>query len=346
MTQAQSAAVDLTQVFSLGALSFRNRLINGDMRIPQRTPLNFINTTGWAYGQADRWLSYSSAPALAGTMGNVALASFGVTNRWWNKYTITTPPTDLSGNNLIVPMCQCIEGVNCFDLNTSPMVLSFKFNASVAGKYSLGLLVNNNGTVAQGGYVTTFDYAVANTPQIISVLIPPMPGTFLLANDNTIGIRLSIGALATGQFGTANLNQWIAGAGAYAAAGVVNWAANAGGFVMITDAQLEMGVIPTPFERRPQGVEYALCQRYFQNARGELGAYAPTGGTITAYMNFMTIMRASPSASVLGSVSYNNTSGYVVDTATPTGYRVYALVTTAGVGFVTGTNLVFNAELS
>lgn len=345
MTQAQSAAVDLTQVFSLGALSFRNRLINGDMRIPQRVGLNFNATTGWAYGQMDRWLSYSSAPSLSGTMAAAALASFGVANRWWNKYTITTPPTDLSGANLIVPMCQCIEGVNCYDLNTSPMVLSFKFNASVAGKYSLCLLANNNGTVAQGGYVTTFDYAVANTPQIITVLIPPMPGTFLLANDNTIGIRLSIGAIATGSFSTANLNQWIAAAGAYAAVGTVNWAANAGNFVMLTDAQLEMGVIATPFERRSGGLEYALCQRYYQSLSAELGAYNLSGTQITGYYQFPVVMRAAPSATVR-SVTYNNSSAYTIDTILPTGFRAFCTVTGTGTGFATGTNISFNAELS
>jgi hypothetical protein len=55
MTQAQSAAVDLTQVFSLGALSFRNRLQNGDMRVQQRTGLNTTSATGWNFGTCDRW---------------------------------------------------------------------------------------------------------------------------------------------------------------------------------------------------------------------------------------------------------------------------------------------------
>jgi hypothetical protein len=348
MTQAQSAAVDLTQVFALGALSFRNRIINGDMRIPQRSPLAAVATTGWAYGQCDRWSSYTSAPSTVASMAAASGGVFGVSNRWWTKYTVTTPPSDLTGNNMIVPLCQIIEGVNCFDLNSSPIAISFIFNAFVAGQYSVAVMVMGNGNVTQGVYVTTFNYATAQTPQVVKLIIPQMPGSFALANDSGNGIRLSIGAINTGNFQASapQVNSWVPGSGAYSAPGNVNWAANANNWVMLTDAQLEMGAVCTPFERRPQSVEYALCQRYYQTARGELGAYAPSGGTITGYMNFMTIMRASPTAAVVGSVSYNNTSGYVVDTATPTGYRVYALVTTAGVGFVTGTSLSFNAELS
>ena len=50
-----------------------------------------------------------------------------------------------------------------------------------------------------------------------------------------------------------------------------------GDFLYVTDVQLEINNSPTPFERRPFGVELALCQRYYEKSYAD--ATAP--GTAT-----------------------------------------------------------------
>lgn len=44
-----------------------------------------------------------------------------------------------------------------------------------------------------------------------------------------------------------------------------------GDFLYVTDVQLEINSSPTPFERRPYGVELVLCQRYYEK-QGNLSA--------------------------------------------------------------------------
>ena len=78
----------------------------------------------------------------------------------------------------------------------------------------------------------------------------------------------------------------------------------------ISEVQLEVGSAATEFERRPYGLELALCQRYFQIVDQMTGWYAaPTSilGTAILPVN----MRAMPTVSANGALSFlspiNNT---------------------------------------
>ena len=78
----------------------------------------------------------------------------------------------------------------------------------------------------------------------------------------------------------------------------------------IGDAQLEPGSVATPFERRPIGMERALCQRYFivgvtPAALNPLG----TTANISVPVSLPTVMRTTPVASALGvTLSFSNPS--------------------------------------
>jgi hypothetical protein len=50
-------------------------------------------------------------------------------------------------------------------------------------------------------------------------------------------------------------------------------------FIRIEAAQLEQGPYKTPFETRPVGMEFALCQRYFERIRAEDNATPLPGST-------------------------------------------------------------------
>ena len=101
------------------ALGFRNRIINGDMRIDQRSAgASFPITTGAVYGSCDRWAS------LAGTNG------------LWSQQRVTTGSTDFpfamrvqrtAGSTSTVDgyVGQVIETSNCQDLAGQSVTVSF-----------------------------------------------------------------------------------------------------------------------------------------------------------------------------------------------------------------------------
>lgn len=78
---------------------------------------------------------------------------------------------------------------------------------------------------------------------------------------------------------------------------------------ILTGVQLELGSTATPFERRPHGLEFALCQRYYQEAvigTNNYGAqYASAPNSFNGLpVAWQVVMRASPS-----SVTFNKGAG-------------------------------------
>ncbi len=95
----------------------------------------------------------------------------------------------------------------------------------------------------------------------------------------------------------------------------------------LTDVQLELGSVATPFENRPYGLELSLCQRYFRSL-GLNTAWHPIGsggvntGTVVDTTYELPIpMRRNPDLSVVGAYSnYSITDG--VGTYTPTSIAI------------------------
>jgi hypothetical protein len=285
MTQAQNLA-NLSQLYTGFPLPFRNRIMNGAARVSQRTVAAAPVNGGWFNGLADRWQMYAGAPAGALSLSILGASSFGgIPNRNWLYVTVQTPPSDLTGTNMIVPFRQVIEGVNAYDLTTGPMWLSFLFNAAVTGQYSINLLAYDTAGALIGNYPAVFNH-VAGTPKPYTFFIPQMPGTYALAGGTGPGVQLSIGALNTGtyQATAGQLNQWNTSTSAvyYTAAGNVNWAATANNYLTATDIQLELFDL-TQFERRPYTLELDLCQRYYYCiGNGSSGTIAVMNSLITA----------------------------------------------------------------
>lgn len=73
-----------------------------------------------------------------------------------------------------------------------------------------------------------------------------------------------------------------------------------GDFLYVTDVQLEVNEVATNFERRPVGVELALCQRYYwrndvsSNTNGRIGVGMVSGSACQGYMVHPAPMRIAP----------------------------------------------------
>ncbi len=272
---------------------FRNRIINGDMRIDQRNAgaavttsasypvdrFSVVNTTDGAFSaQQD-----SSAPA--GFINSV-------------KITTTTADGTLTTTQNL-NFNQRIEGTNVADLgfgsaNAKTVTLSFWVRSSLTGTF--GGALRNDG--ANRSYPFTYSISVADTWEQKSVTIAgDTTGTWLTTTG--IGLIVFFG-LGAGPDRSGTAGAWAA-SDLRSATGAVSVIGTLNATWYITGAQLEVGSVATPFERRPYGTELSLCQRYYWKITG--GTAVPFGSgfnsstTQNQIVTFFPVeMRTAPSA--------------------------------------------------
>ena len=289
----QAASPVLTSVVDHG-MQFRNRIINGDMRIDQRNAGASVTTSN-SY-PVDRFLSFNNTDgAFSAQQDSSAPAGFV------NSVKITTTTADATlTTTQQLSFQQRIEGTNVADFawgtaSAKTVTLSFWVRSSLTGTFG-GALQNN---AQDRTYPFTYSISVADTWEQKSVTIAgDTTGTWLTTTG--IGIRLFFGLGAgpdrSGTAGAWNANNNASATGAVSVIGTLNatW--------YVTGVQLEVGSVATPFERRPYGTELALCQRYYYRLKAT-AANQPfstgynTSTTVVSHVTWFPVeMRIAPSA--------------------------------------------------
>ena len=257
------------------AVGFRNRIINGDMRIDQRNAgasQTFTAAAALAYS-VDRFYGYCTGANATGQ--RVAGAT---PNEFAYQFTGAASVTAIGFGTRL-------EATNTIDLAGSTATLSVQLANS--------LLTSVTWTAF---YATTADaFGTLASPTRTQIAT----GTFTVTSTlTTYSAQISVPSAATTGIeivftvGTQTSGTWT-----------------------IDNVQLEAGLTATEFERRPIGTELALCQRYFaktfpqgvavgQNAGFQNSVssdYAYTNGAgVVANWFFPVVMRASPTVT-----SYN-----------------------------------------
>jgi len=267
-----------------GLGSFRNRIINGDMRIAQRGT-SAVVTTPPTY-TLDRWKTYLGSTGGVQTVTQQTLTASDTPYQYGFRYsqrtTMTVGPqggvTTVDQNALQ----QVIEGYNVADLNWgtsfgAPVTISFWFRSNLSTGSLIPITLRTQPT--PNTYVTTFTTTGSGTWQYVTATVPPPPNGVGFASSTSGALVLDI-AVVSGSTGT-TVNAWSAVNQPFAP-GCTYWSAQAGNYIEITGVQLEKGTVATPFEFRNYAQELALCQRYYyqitQTASGA-GQY-PAIGTI------------------------------------------------------------------
>ncbi len=256
-TLAGASADRATFLASTEGFGFRNRIINGDMRIDQRNAGASVTGNSGVY-PVDRWSfnnSQSSKFTAQRNAGSVTPPS-GFTN--YLGITSSSAYSLLSGDYFAIG--QNIEGFNVADLGygaagAQTVAVSFWVRSSLTGTFSLAVV---NSAFARG-YVTTYTVSAANTWEYKTVTIAgDTSGTWL--TDNGVGLRLYFN-LGAGSGQNVTPNTWGAWGG-WGVSGAQNVVSTNGATFYITGVQLEAGSVASPFERRDYGREEILCFRY------------------------------------------------------------------------------------
>jgi hypothetical protein len=307
MSRAREGSELITAYDAGKGLSFRNRIINGDMRIDQRNAGASVTPASGTTYLVDRFnltASQSSKFACQQNAGAVTPPT-GFTN----YLGFTSQSSYSSGSSDYFLTEQVVEGFNVADLgwgtaNAQTITISFWVRSSLTGTHS-GSLRNGDFTRS---YPFSFTVSSANTWEQKTITVAgDTSGTWL--TNNSYGIRLDFD-LGTGTTYRGTANAWAAGSyvGVTGATSVVG---TNGATFYITGVQLEAGSVATPFERRPYGTELALCQRYFEvcgrhHTGGVWGSsFGATGGTrLDLCGTFKVTKRAAPTCTSVGTITY------------------------------------------
>jgi hypothetical protein len=299
------------------AQGFRNRIINGDMRISQAaagasiTPASSgANASNFA---VDRFrIAYSQNSKLTAQQN---AGSVTPPTGFKNYLGVSVSTTATVGASDYFLVGQAIEGFNLADLewgtaNAKSITISFWAYSNTTGTF--GGAINNS--AYDRAYPFTYAISSANTWEYKTVsLSGDTTGTWLTTNGVGAYVWFSLG---TGSSRSTTASSWASGE-YYSATGATSLMGSTSNYLYITGVQLEVGSVATEFERRPYGTELALCQRYFQTWGGtnnyELMPFFGIGfstNTVEGPFTFIQPMRAAPTLSTAGTLGFLDVAAF------------------------------------
>ena len=251
-----------TSAITSGFTGFRNRIINGDMRIDQRNDgasQTFTAAAALAYS-VDRFYGYCTGANVTG-----ARVAGTAPNEFVYRYTGAASVTAIGFGTRL-------EATNTTDLAGSTATLSVQLANS--------LLTTVTWTAF---YATTADaFGTLASPTRTQIAT----GTFTVTSTlTTYSAQISVPSAATTGIEI-----------------VFTVGAQTSGTWTIDNVQLEAGSTATDFERRPIGTELALCQRYFYWINGAAVLYPPIATSTPVrrlWISFPVVMRAAPTVTAL-----------------------------------------------
>jgi len=284
-----------------GLGGFRNAIINGDFSVNQRV---FTSTTANGTYGFDRWAQLRGIGGVATyssqafTVGAPAATGYEATN----FARIVTTGQSLAADFALLQ--QAIEDVRTFA--GAQVVVSFWARAgsgtpSVSVEWAQSFGTGGSPSAAVESYVGKIQLSTSWTRYQIAYNVPSISG-------KTIGTDLNSSANVLRFFTSAGSN-YNARTGAL---GNQNATIDFWGF------QVERGTRATPLERRPVGVELALCQRYYEKSyspnvapgtNSGPGAIYVSGTSDGSSLQYHTIRFAVP----------KRTNSYVITTWTENG---------------------------
>jgi len=289
---ATTLSVDGNNINATNGINFRNRIINGDMRIDQRNAGASVtvssNNSAWS---ADRFRFDSPADQSMTFQQQTSVVPPGFT------YALkVTAGTATSNTNNQPALCHFIEGYNTADFNSGTasaktITLSFQVYSSLTGTF--GVCFENN--AGNRAYIASYTINIANTWETKTITITcDTSGTWNTTNLRGMSVFFDLGYGTN--FSAAASSAWANLSSVRGLTGGVKLAANTGATWYITGVQLEVGSVATPFERRPYGMELALCQRYY--AKSFLQGTAPAQN-VGSFAGATRIISVNPSTRVL-----------------------------------------------
>lgn len=274
----------------------KNAIINGDFDIWQRNTTQTSN----GYGSDDRWFNGNVGSTKTHSQQTFTLGQTTVPNN--PKYYSRTNVTSVAGVGNYCNKIQPIEYVKTFSGET--VTVSFYAKADAA-KYMAVEFYQNFGT---GGSPSVAVSGIAAQKVLLSTswqkftittTIPSVSGKTLgTNNDDSLNLIFWFDAGSNFNSRTGTLGQQ-------------------SGIFDISQVQVESGSVATEFEKRSNGEELALCQRYYEKLLGNISIPGIGGAQVCSAWCFSVHKRGTPTFTPVGSayVSVSVSASNVVATS-------------------------------
>ena len=344
-----SKAAELAALIGSGqAQGNKNFIINGDMQVAQRA--TGATAVGTGYYTIDRFKTHKSNDG-AFTIEQSTDNPFGTGNSL--KMAVTTADTSVAAGQYLF-LSQSIEAQNLQSLlygtsSAKTVTLSFWVKSNKTGTYVITLYKSDN-TIT----VIPVEYTIdsANTWEKKTITVTPTAGgTSLITasggaidNNNAEGLMVIFGLAWGSTYAGGTNNTWSSNSNHYSTSNQVNWMDSTSNNFYLSQVQLEIGEVATPFEHEDFGTTLRKCQRYYQRLASD-GAYdALMDGMhlvttqFFAMHSFPTTMRTEPTMtgsgtfSVLSNGSDKTPDSLIVNRATIDVMQTYSALSGGNVG--------------
>ena len=285
----------------------KNLLINGDMRVAQRSTSVTGQTAASLFGTVDRFASQIFGPTSY-DQAQVTDSPDGFTH----SFKVTTNDAfSASASNYVIPFDYRFEGQDLQHLaygtsSAKTFTLSFHIKSTKTGTYVVeAFLVATDSTVRRQAH--SYTISSANTWEKKTITFSGDTAKDIADNNlHSFGLFWWVAGGTTFTSGTL-ATSWENATQANRAVGVASSLSDDDSW-QITGVQMEVGSVATEFEHRSLGQELALCKRYYHALSTERTLYASDYGSHSfARLAAPTTMRAVPtvtataSSTVLGS---------------------------------------------
>ena len=355
-----------TVIGAASGFMFRNKIINGGMKISQRgTSFAFAHDGTTSDYILDRFkINLHNTDEYDCTVSQYSMTAAEINTTGHTKALKLLTGTAES-TILFDEFARCEykpEGQDVQDFihgtaSAKTATLSFWVKSSITGDFGFNIYRY----VSSGsGRSINLSYTInaANTWEKKTISIVGDTGGATIPNGNTSGLLL-IWQLATGSnFNSTASNSW----SDYVGTRLMNSnksdavITTAGADWYLTGVQLEEGTVATPFEHRPIGMELGLCQRYFYSQDNSalpdqvyaISPYAPPSyadGSLpnsTAWLShsFPVTMRAAPTV-----IAATASNGSINRKTATTNHIVFQWASTSADTVYYVTNFTVSAEL-
>ena len=309
----------------------RNIVINGEMKVAQRSASVAGLGAATGYFTLDRWQMLTGA-ASAGryTMAQVADGPAGIANCL--KLTTTTADTDIAAGEVLILQTK-FEGQDVQQLkkgtaSAEQVTVSFYVKGNAAALYVCELFDVDNGRCITQSFAVTTSW---NRIELTFAADTSDP----LDDNNAVSLQLSFWLHSGSDFtsGTFAVNTWndYVQVNRAAVDDLTSIFDATSRTFFITGVQMEIGTQATDFESRSFGEELALCQRYYYENPAIIGTGLGSTTIARATGSHPVAMRSAPTVTVSNAVQFFNGGASLVCTGSLTNYS---------------TTTVYNADLS